>query len=172
MSKKIYLIAAADRKNGIGFKGKMPWDIKADMTHFQRTTVKTANHAKMNMVVMGRTTWESIPAEHRPLTGRRNVVLTREKSFKAPGTYVCHSLEEAFNKADESIESIFVIGGATVYAQFLKSQKTDGIYLTRINKEFKCDAFFPPIPKTFKKTTRLGSGMENGVSFEFLLYEK
>ncbi len=170
---KIYLIAAADRKGGIGFKGKMPWDIKADLAHFQRTTVKTENHAKMNMVIMGRTTWESIPEEHRPLAGRRNVVLTKDKNFKAPGAYVCHSMEEALKHADDAIGNIFVIGGASVYAQAMKNvSRVDGVYLTRIGKEFKCDTFFPPIPKSFKKTTRLGSFMENGVPFEFLLYEK
>ncbi|MBN1258316.1 dihydrofolate reductase [Candidatus Peregrinibacteria bacterium] len=172
MSKNVYLIAAADRKNGIGIKGKIPWDLKEDIQHFRKVTEKTENHAKINLVIMGRTTWESIPETFRPLPGRRNVVLTKNKDFKAEGAYVCHSLEEAFQKADDAIESVFIIGGAKVYAQAIKNSKMKGIYLTRINKEFKCDASFPNIPKSFKKITRLGGGDENGVPFEFLLYEK
>lgn len=173
MAHKIYLIAAADLKNGIGIKGKLPWDLKDDMKFFQETTIKTDDANKRNMVVMGRTTWESIPEKHRPLIGRKNVVLSRNKKLKYEGADVVNSLKGVIQAADkdERIESIFVIGGAKVYEQFIKIKETTGVYLTRISKQFKCDAFFPKIPPKFKREI-IKKGEESGIKYEFQLYKK
>lgn len=171
MKHKIYLIAAADQKNGIGIKGKLPWDLKGDMAFFKKKTIKTENSSRLNMVVMGRTTWESIPKEYRPLPARKNVVLTRKKDFKAEGASVVHSIEKAIEEADERVEAIYVIGGAKVYEQFIKRRDLTGIYLTRIQKQYKCDAFFPKIPPSLKPNM-LKEREENGVRYQFLLYKK
>ncbi|MBU0727310.1 dihydrofolate reductase [Patescibacteria group bacterium] len=173
MKHKIYLIAAADPKNGIGIKGKLPWQLKGDMKFFQETTIKTDNANKRNMVVMGRTTWESIPEKHRPLIGRKNVVLSRNKNLKIEGTDVVNSIKDIIKIAeeDERIENIFVIGGAKVYEQFIKLRELTGIYLTRIQKEFKCDAFFPKIPPKLKPE-KLNKGEEEGIKYEFILYKQ
>ncbi|MBN2086758.1 dihydrofolate reductase [Candidatus Peregrinibacteria bacterium] len=171
MNHKIYLIAAADQKNGIGFKGKIPWDLKGDMKFFKKKTIKTDNANKLNMVVMGSTTWESLPEEHRPLSGRKNVVLAFDKNYKAEGATVAHSIEKALEEADERVETIFIVGGAKVYEQFAKRRDLTGIYLTRIQKEFKCDAFFPKIPPSFKPNL-IKETEENGLRYQFLLYKK
>jgi dihydrofolate reductase len=169
---KIYIIAAVDLKGGLGFKGKMPWNLPGDLKHFQKITIQTEDIQLRNMVVMGRVTWESIPESHRPLTGRKNVVITRNKDFKAGDEVtVAHSIEEALKATDDRVADIFVIGGAKIYEQFMKRQKIDGIYLTRIKKEFQCDAYFPKIPKNFK-AEKLGTGKEEDVSYEFLFYKK
>ena len=171
MSVPIYIIAAADLKNGIGIKGKLPWSLKKDLAYFQKKTIKTEDSNKRNMVIMGSTTWESLPADHRPLEGRKNTVLSREKNYKAEGASVANSLDEAIKQADEKVEAIFIIGGAKVYEQTIGRKDVTGIYLTKIKKEFKCDKFFPKIPSAFK-LMKAKENEENGIKFEFQYYER
>lgn len=71
------IVVAATRKLGIGKAGTMPWKLPGDMAYFKELTMRTADPAKQNAVVMGRKTWESIPPKFRPLPGRVNVVLSR-----------------------------------------------------------------------------------------------
>ncbi|MFH0838395.1 MAG: dihydrofolate reductase [Patescibacteria group bacterium] len=172
MKPKVYIIVATDLKGGIGLKGKLPWNLPGDMKFFRKTTIQTEDIQLRNMAVMGRVTWESIPEDRRPLKARKNVVITRNKDFKADKSVtVAHSIEEAIKTADDRVADIFVIGGAKIFEQFMKKQKIDGIYLTRIKKEFKCDTYFPKIPKSFK-AERLGEGKDGEVSYEFLFYKK
>jgi len=169
---KVYLIVATDLKGGIGYQGKLPWDLKKDMKFFQKTTIHTDSMQYRNMVIMGRVTWESIPEEHRPLKARKNVVITRNKDLKLPeGVVRVHSIKEALEQVDERIGDIFIIGGARIFDQFMKKFKVDGIYLTRIKKEFKCDTYFPKIPKAFRPE-RLGQVQEGDISYEYLFYKK
>ena len=81
------------------------------------------------------------------------------------------SYEEALELADETIETIFIIGGAQVFEQALKREETDGAYITHIHQNFDCDTFFPEIPKSYQKTL-LGSDEEGGVKWDYLLYER
>jgi dihydrofolate reductase len=171
MKKPIYLIVATDAKNGIGIKGKLPWKLKKDMAFFKKKTIKTQNTNKLNIVLMGRTTWESIPEDYRPLEARKNVVLTRNKDYVAKGATIVNSIDDAIAEADERIESIYVIGGAKVYEQFMKRRDLTGVYLTKIEKEYKCDTFFPKIPPSFKHK-KLREIEEDGVRYAFLLYKK
>jgi len=170
---KVYLIVATDLRGGIGLKGKLPWNLPGDLKHFQKVTIQSDNVQYRNMVVMGRVTWDSIPENHRPLKGRKNVVITRNKDLKIndASVTIVHSIDEALKAADDRVADIFVIGGAKIYEQFMKRQKVNGIYLTRVKKEFKCDAFFPKIPKSFKPE-KLGEGQDRDISYEFLLYKK
>jgi len=171
MKKPIYLIVATDAQNGIGIKGKLPWKLKKDMAFFKKKTIKTQDTNKLNIVLMGRTTWESIPEDYRPLEARKNVVLTRNKDYVAKGATIVNSIDDAIAKADERIESIYVIGGAKVYEQFMKRRDLTGVYLTKIKKEYKCDTFFPKIPPSFKYK-KLREIEEDGVRYAFLLYKK
>ena len=165
----VYIIAAVDDKFGIGKAGKLPWTLKQDLQFFQKTTTKTDSVTKANMVIMGRKTWESIPPERRPLPGRRNVVLTSHADFKAPGIYVFESLKDAFEAADEFIDSIFVIGGGQVFEEAIRARNLKGIYLTHVKGNFKCDTFFPKIPRSFKPEL-LEESKENGLEFKFVFY--
>jgi dihydrofolate reductase len=173
MKKSIYIIAAVDEKSGIGKKGQLPWHLKKDLAHFQRTTTKSATITRQNMVVMGRKTWESIPKEHRPLPGRRNAVLTRNEAYKPEGAYTYNSMEKAIAAAheDELVDSIFIIGGGKVFAEAIKRKDIKGVYLTRVKNTYECDTNFPKIPNRFKKRL-LGVRKEEGVEMEFLLYRK
>lgn len=169
---KIYIIVATDQKLGIGKGGKMPWHLKNELKYFQEITGKTKDLDKQNMVLMGRTTWESIPSAHRPLPNRKNVVLTRNPKYEAEGAEVQYSLDDALNLADERIESIFVIGGGKVFEEMLDSPLLDGIYLTHIHKEFECDTFFPILPERFSEPENLGDCDENGIQYNYLFYPR
>ena len=172
MKPKIYLIAATDLKGGIGLNGKLPWNLPGDLKFFQKTTIHTHDIQYRNMLIMGRVTWDSIPEAHRPFKARKNVVVSRNKNFKVPaGVTVAHSLEEAIKCADERVADIFIIGGTAIFEEAMKRSRIDGIYLTRVKKEFNCDRFFPKIPAIFKPE-KLGEGVDSGVSYDFLLYQK
>lgn len=168
----VYLIAAVDDKFGIGKNGKLPWTLKQDLAFFQRITTKTDSVTRENMVIMGRKTWDSIPEINRPLPGRRNAVLSRHQDLKAPGAAVFHSLKEAFEAADELIESVFIVGGGKVFAEAIRARNLKGIYLTHVKGDFKCDTFFPKLPRLAAGgRTNLGGGEENGLKFEFAFYK-
>lgn len=177
---KVYIVVAADEKNGIGKAGQLPWRLKDDMRFFKEVTTKTVDPAKKNMVIMGSKTWISIPPKHLPLQGRLNVILTKDE-VKARERSGIHghsadfhfetSVEEAFDLANDSIESIFIIGGGQVFAEVMNDPRLDGIYLTRVQAVFACDTFLPEPPKRFVLFQNLGSAHERGIRFEYLLYQ-
>ena len=126
-----WVIVAAVARNGvIGRGGVLPWRLRSDLRHFRRLTT---GHA----VLMGRKTWESLG---RPLPDRRNVVVSHDPSFTAPGAEVYPSLEAA-RAALEAEPVVFVIGGAQIYRQTLPF--ADRLVITEVDAEPQGDAFFP-----------------------------
>ncbi len=91
-------------------------------------------------VVMGRKTYESIPARFRPLPGRHNIIITRNRDYQAEGATVVHSMEEALAAAGD-VEEVMIGGGAEVFRAFLDT--ADRLYLTLIEGSFSGDAYFP-----------------------------
>lgn len=165
----LYIIVATDLNNGIGKNGTMPWHLPKELAYFQKKTTETKNPEKQNLVIMGRKTWESIPEKHRPFSNRKNVILTRQTDYKAKGATVVQSLEKAFEQADDSVESIFICGGGKVYADLINHTNLDGIFITKINKNFDCDTFFPEIPNQFTQKNLLGKDEDRGVKFQYQL---
>jgi len=100
---EVSLIWAQSTSGIIGRGGGIPWQLAEDLVRFKALTMG-------HTVVMGRRTWESLPAKLRPLPGRRNVVLTRQTDFKAEGATVVGSLDEALRDPDT-----WVIGGEQIY---------------------------------------------------------
>lgn len=176
MKPEVYIIVATDEKGGIGKSGKLSWHFKKEMQFFKEITTSTADSAKQNMVIMGRTTWQSIPEKFRPLPKRKNVILTHQNNFSAPGAQTASSLDNALTLADKNepgspgIEKIFIIGGAKVFAEALKHPSIIGIYLTKIQASYDCDTFLPEIPEKFSNKTIIHTDEENDVKFEYLLY--
>lgn len=127
------IIVAVGLNQEIGYKGELLWNIPADMKQFKE---KTLNHT----VIMGRKTWESIPKKYRPLEKRENIVISRNKDYKAEGAIVCNSLEEATKFAHNDI---FVIGGGEIYKEAI--EVVDELYVTHIYREFTADSYFPTI---------------------------
>jgi len=121
------IIAALARNRAIGKDGKLPWHISADLRRFKKLTMG-------HTVLMGRKTWQSLG---KPLSGRRNVVISR---MPVPGVEAYRSIEEAL-AALRGEDRIFVIGGGEVYAQCL--ERADELYLTIVDREVDADTFFP-----------------------------
>jgi dihydrofolate reductase len=173
---KIYVIVATEKNLGIGKNGKIPWDLKKDMQHFKKITTATKDPNKQNACAMGNITWESLPGSSRPLPQRKNLVLARDINYKPDreGIPVRNSIEDGIKalKEDESVETIFMIGGASIYRQSVEMPELEGIYLTKIENSYDCDTFFPQIPERFNKETLLGEDEENGIKIRFYLYEK
>lgn len=122
----ISLLVAYANGRVIGKDGKMPWHLPNDLRYVKNTTTG-------HTVVMGRKTFESIG---RPLPNRRNVIMTRNKDFSAPGVEVVHSKADVLALGD-----VFILGGANVYAQFL--DVADRLYITKIDLDTEGDTFFP-----------------------------
>lgn len=173
---KFSLIAAVDKKNGLGKNNSLVWKLPSDMKFFSDVTTQTSRPGLRNVVIMGRNTWDSLPPKHRPLKNRLNMVLSRNTDLKLPeGTPMATSLNEALEKleSDKTVDQVFVIGGAMLYAEAIRHPDCEKIYLTRLQQEFDCDVFFPAIDKTtFMVTDRSGVQHENGIDFEFITYKK
>lgn len=128
------LIVAADRHWAIGKDGRVLVDIPADRQLFMRET-------QGKVVVMGRKTLESLPGG-QPFGNRRNLVLTRNKDYRIKGARMCFSLEEALEVlAAFDSRDIYVIGGQSIYEQFLPHGSA--VHVTRIDYAYDADSFFP-----------------------------
>ncbi|HLG24856.1 MAG TPA: dihydrofolate reductase [Candidatus Nanoarchaeia archaeon] len=155
----ISLIAAMSRNFVIGKNNSLPWNIKEDMKHFRELTLNKP-------VVMGRKTFESIG---KPLPERQNIILTKDRNYKAEGCVIVHTVKEAIKAAGNEKE-IMVIGGSQIYELFLPI--ADMIYLTIIEKDFEGDAFFPKLEREeWKEISRINH-YENGLSFSFVDFER
>lgn len=127
------IIAAVARNGCIGRGNGLPFRLPEDQQHFRRITIGCP-------VIMGRKTWDSLPARFRPLPGRRNIVVTRNPGWSAAGADAAHSLQAALALVGDEPKA-FVIGGAELYGQALPL--ADELVLTEIDRDFDGDAFFP-----------------------------
>lgn len=130
LTKPMEIIVACTSTGGIGKDGNLPWKLAGDMAYFKRTTMDTGKEDAANLrnaVVMGRKTWESIPAKFRPLAGRLNVVLSRNPaSLELPeGVLTCSSLGDAIARVDglADVCKCFIIGGQSVYTEAFESPR-------------------------------------------------
>ena len=127
------LIAAVARNGAIGKDNRLLWHQPEDQKHFRRVTLG-------HPVIMGRKTWDSLPARFRPLPGRRNVVITRSATWRADGAEAVASIEAALSLL-AGADKAFVIGGAEIYA--LALPLADELVLTEIDADLAGDTFFP-----------------------------
>ncbi|MHB8454854.1 MAG: type 3 dihydrofolate reductase [Acidiferrobacterales bacterium] len=127
---RISLIWAMTSNRVIGANNTLPWKLPADLRHFRRLT--TGHH-----IIMGRKNYESLG---RALPDRVNIVVSRQPGYQAPGCTVVRSIDEALRVASGDPE-IFVIGGATIYAQTL--DRADRLYVTLIDAKIPGDTVFP-----------------------------
>lgn len=124
---KFFLIAACDEQQGIGYQGKLPWHLPADLAFFKEKTMSKT-------VLMGRKTYDSIG---KPLPGRRNIVISTKKLI-IPGVEVIQNIEE-LNQMN--LDIIMVMGGQQIYEMMLPH--ADGLYLTEVHTKCLVDTFFP-----------------------------
>lgn len=159
---RLNLIYAQSRGGVIGYQGTMPWHLPEDLSHFKRQTLNAP-------VIMGRKTWDSIPERFRPLPGRRNIVITRQTGWGAPGAEVAHALEDAIALVSDAPEA-WVMGGAQIYAQALPlAQKA---VVTEIDADFQGDAFAPVLSSDWRETCREQHVAANGLTYAFVTFER
>lgn len=163
----VSMIAAMTRNRVIGKENDIPWHLPDDFQYFKTTT--TAHH-----VIMGRKNYDSLPPKFKPLPNRPNLVVTRNREFKAPGVEVFHSLADALAYAKIKGEpEAFIIGGGEIYQMGL--EVCDRIYLTEIDTELSGDTFFPEFDrKKWKETSRIHhpSDLRHAFAFDFVIFQK
>jgi dihydrofolate reductase len=134
------IIVACTENGGIGKNGKIPWKISEDMQYFQTITTAVSDNKRINAVIMGRKTWESL--QNGPLIGRINIIISNTlKNVEVNGAIVMKSLSEAHARLRENqfVGTIFVIGGERLYNEAIKDYHYTKIYLTNIYKNYDCD---------------------------------
>jgi len=153
MSEIVLVVAIAD--NGvIGKEGVIPWHISDDMKRFKALTMG-------HTIVMGRKTWDSLPK--RPLPGRINVVVTRQKDWQAEGAVTASSLGQA---TLGTLGSVMVIGGAEIYQRALPLASR--IELTEIHKDFDGDARFELDRSGWHETAREDHVTADGLRYSYV----
>lgn len=168
------IVVAVDTRSGIGKDGDLPWRLPGDQKHFKALTTETRDPAKRNAVIMGRKTWESLPDRFRPLPGRLNVVLTRQEGYALPaGVRAASGVTEALESiaADVAgVESVFIIGGKSLYRDALALPVCEQLHITRVEGDFKCDTFFDDPGDNFVLESTSESLCENGIRYQFEVY--
>lgn len=130
---KIALIVAVAHNNVIGLGNTIPWYCPADLQYFKRTTMGAP-------VIMGRKTYESLKI--KPLPGRQNIVITRDKDNYSEACDTASSIENALQLSSNA-ERVFIIGGEEIYEQTLHC--ADELYITYVDADVKGDRYFPII---------------------------
>jgi dihydrofolate reductase len=153
-------IVAMASNRCIGRDNALPWRLPADLQRFKRLTLG-------HTLLMGRKTYESIG---RPLPGRTMLVVTRQHGWAPEGIEVAHSLEEALARARG--DEVFLAGGAQLYEQAM--DRVRRLYLTRIDREYEGDTFFPDVDLSTWRLTFEEShpATDTTPPFAFLTYER
>ena len=156
----ISLICSIASNRAIGKGNKLLWDIPEDLKHFKAIT---SGH----VIIMGDKTYNSIG---RSLPNRTNIVLTRDKNFKAKNCIISYSIEEALEKAKElEKEEVFIIGGGQIYKQTIGL--ADKLYLTIVEGKYEADTYFPDY-SGFKKIIRQEKHDNGKYRYTYLELEK
>ena len=162
---KLTLIAAVGRDSSIGKNGELLCRLPQDLQHLRRVTMGCP-------VIMGRKTWDSLPERFRPLPGRRNVVVTRNRQWRAAGAEAALSIEAAVASVAAS-PRVFVIGGGEIYREALPL--ADELVLTEIERDFDGDTHFPPWDRRlFAEVVREAhhAGPPNDFDYAFVTYRR
>jgi len=159
----ISIIVAVAENLAIGKNNDLLWHIPEDLRRFKRITTG-------HTIIMGKRTFESLPK--RPLPDRRHIVITDVPGERISGCEMAYSIDDAIRLCDPALEN-FVIGGASVYRQFLPF--ADRLYLTRVYKPFDGDVFFPEItPEDWKLVSEENHppDEQNDFSYSHQIYER
>ena len=155
----ISLIVAHDKNRVIGYESKMPWHLPGDLQYFKEMTMGKP-------IIMGRKTFESIG---RPLPGRRNIVITRNRQYNSDGIETVSSLDEAL-MLTKNDEEVMIIGGEQIFR--LALPLANRLYITQINAEFNGDTFFPSYEGWQLVHCQNEIKSNDGYTFQYCIYEK
>ena len=152
------IIVATCKNNGIGSKNTLPWKIKEDLQHFSKLTKGNGNNA----TIMGKNTWKSIGQKSLPK--RDNFILSTTMTQHPPildlhtktRTYVCKNIEEVESKCRENnYDNVWIVGGESIYKQFLERNYISECVITSIDEDFICDTFFPKLSSDMWKLSSI-----------------
>jgi dihydrofolate reductase len=161
---KLGLIYAQSRNGVIGRGGVLPWHLPEDLAHFKRTTLGAP-------VIMGRKTWESLPPRFRPLPGRKNIVITRDPQWQAPGAQRAVSLDEAIAAcAGADTDTAWITGGAEIFK--LAIPRADLAVVTEIGADYDGDTFAPALGADWHEVARERHLSPAGIPFDFVTYRR
>jgi len=177
------IIVAIDENYGIGKSNSIPWNLPEDLKYFKEITTYNENDKNINVVIMGRKTWESIPIKFRPLRDRVNIIVTSQELDLSlhKNTYSFKSLRDVIsfiqnNNYKLKLGDNYIIGGEMVYADALKFLHIDNIYLTRVYGKFECDKTFMDKKSFYEKMSKYNLTRvspfkcDNGLYYRFLQY--
>ena len=160
----ISFVVAAGTNNVIGKNGKLPWNLPNDLRYFKNVTWAMP-------VIMGRKSFESLG---KPLAGRKNIIITRQKNYHPEGAVAVQSLKDALFVANEmDVKEVFVIGGGEIFK--MAWEKANRIYLTRVKMEMEGDTYFPAIdPKEWKLISQkdFEADEKNAYAHSFQVWER
>jgi dihydrofolate reductase len=159
----ISIIVAISEDYGIGKDNELLWHIPEDLKRFKKLTMGQC-------IVMGKKTWVSLPK--RPLPGRRNIVLTDIPNEIIEGSITAYSIEDAISKCGTN-EEIFIIGGGSIYRQFMPL--ADRLYITHIHKKAEADIYFPIIEDSIWEPIEKEEHMEDqegNPSYTYIIYKR
>lgn len=151
-----------DRNRVIGNDDSLPWHISADLKNFKKITMGKP-------IVMGRKTHESIG---KPLPGRENIIITRDKTYQAEGCTVLNSIDEIFEHCKD-VEEVMITGGSEIYKHTL--DQATRLYLTEVHTEIEGDTFFPEFERNdWNEISREAHTADerNDFDYSFVVLEK
>jgi dihydrofolate reductase len=159
----ISIIVAVSEDWGIGKDNELLWHIPEDLKRFKKLTFG-------NTVIMGKKTWESLP--RRPLSGRKNIVLTDDPKECIDYSVTAYSIEDALSKCEKG-EEIFVIGGGSVYRQFMPI--AERLYITHVHSSAPADVYFPEIdPEIWEVVVKeeFKATENDNIPYTYIIYER
>jgi len=176
---KMNMIVAITRNRGIGFKNKIPWKLGSDLKYFKEKTIGSGNNA----VVMGKKTWQSLPHTSKfgnCLPKRYNIILSKKTNIKyvnndsnSPRYCFLSSIDEMKKHCEErNYDEVWIIGGETIYKQFILDLDLHKIYVTDIEKIYETDTYFPTIPDNFSLSNCSQTLHDNGISYVHKIYKR
>ncbi|WMT89911.1 dihydrofolate reductase [Pelagibacterium sp. H642] len=165
---RIAMIAAVGRNGAIGSDGKLPWRLPSDFAYYKRTTMGKP-------LIVGRKTFESIG---KPLPGRSNIIVTRQKDYAPEGAEVFADLDAAIARGQEiaerdGVDEVFINGGAQIYRAAM--DRADRLYITHVDAEPEGDTFFPEIDPTVwegRDVPEVVPGEKDSAKFVVRIYER
>ena len=159
---RLAMIACVGKNLELGRNNDLIWHLKSDLKYFKEVTLG-------HTVIMGKNTFKSLPGV---LKDRHNIVLTFEGDNEEldKDVEVLHSIDEFINKYKDKDEDVFVIGGASIYKQFI--DLCDTLYLTEVDSESPADVYFPEFNKGDFEREVVGSGCDSGIKFNFVIYRR
>lgn len=155
----VSMIVAKGKNNEIGKDNDLLWHLPSDLKFFKSVTMGKS-------IIMGRKTFQSLP---KALPGRKNIVISRDPSFEAPGAVVVNDIDSALRESET--EEAFIIGGASIYEAFFPLAKK--LYITEVDfSDSSADVYFPDIDLSRWEKEILDEGEENSLAYQHILYTK